>query len=326
MRNWIADWAGLCGPAVAALALAVAPAAAAAPGPVLTAPMAPPAPPAPPPPLPQGTPVHIGFAPPLDRPLEYIHSEEKTEKGAPRNVAARLIVRFTKAGEGYLMEGWTEIPGLSPEQAASPEVRFALRPVTFRLSSDGAFVGIEGEADYWSGLDAMAEAIMKDPKMAAADKPLLRSIFHTMRELPLEQRLTLIAKNFLPITAFAATDMTVGETATTAQKEARLPVPGLNAKVALHYDITLKQANAASAEIESIARFDPRALALMLAELQKLAPPGRPAEPPPALSQEAVSWVSRQTGLTATYTETTRMEGAGSEAPVRVIRLVLVSR
>jgi hypothetical protein len=278
------------------------------------------------PPLPTGTAIRIAFAPPLERPIRFIRDEEKSIGPATQRTSMLLVVRFSKAGDGYLMEGRTEIPALPPELAGSPEIQLALRPITFRLDRTGSFVGIEKEDDYWRGIYALADRLGRGAQAKRGDAALYRSIFRAMRALPTADRVALIGRNFLPITAFATIDMAVGETGLTQQQQSRLPVPGIRASLKRYDEARLTRATTEWAIIDLVPHLDEAAMASAFAALQKLGRKKPRAEPAPRLMGTATALVSRRTGLALSYEETLDALPPGGVLSVRAIRLTVMPR
>jgi hypothetical protein len=311
---------------VAALATAIAAfaggaAAEAQSPPPFAAPRAPPAPPPPQPSLPKGTPVRIGFAPPLGVPIRYRETETKTANGQPRTEIAELVVRFERSGENYLMEGRVEIPGLPPRLAANPMVKIALMPVTFRLDRDGAFMGVEKEAAYWARLDPIIEQIAVEPDNPPEMATIIRDMFRKMREMPAMERAALVGRKFVPITLNAGFESAVGETVETPMEETSVPLPVANAKLKRAFAITLASANSNIIRIETQTRFDPEDLARLMRQLAELAPAGKRPTELPEMHQTFVHIVSRDTGLVLSSTETSHA-GNGPDAPaVKIVRL-----
>jgi hypothetical protein len=276
--------------------------------------------------LPKGTPVQISFAPPLGVPIRYRAIETKMRNGRPSTNIVELVVRFERSDEAYVMEGRVEMPGLAPRLAADPMVRIALRPIRFRLDREGGFIGIEREDDYWAGLEPIIDQMVNDPSDPPEASKLIRGMFRKMREMPPGDRAVMVGRKFVPITAYANVDLSVGETVETPPEVAEIPLPLANAKLKRSFAVTLAGATSTSVRIEMETRFDKDDMARFMRELVNLAPRDkRPTELPemPELHQSLVHVVSRDTGLILSSTETSR---AGDDPKAPAVKIVTLER
>jgi hypothetical protein len=274
--------------------------------------------------LPAGTRVRVPFAPPLDRPLTYYWRETRGGLGVSNQGEGLLTVRFTRAGEGFLMESRIEIRGLPPRIADSPEMRMLLRPVTFRLDGAGKFVGIDKEEEYWRTQGEILDLLAKRPGAKNEGIGRMKELFAAMRSLPLSSRVAILASKVAPITAVAGLDMAVGETMPTAEEETQLPFPGGEAKLKRRYDVALQEATAATVKVEATARFNEAAIDALLARFARIARPGALAPEAMHVSQTSSIESFRDTGLTRRYSERTAIDDAsGKPAAIRTVFLGL---
>ena len=150
-----------------------------------------------------GQSVAIPFNPPLDVPLMYRHTIDETRSGRPVSTRLNMRVVFTRDADGYVMTATYLLPpGASPTH---PAMAVLTRPLPLRIGSDGQIVGIVDEAGYWAALDSimggLAQHLGADAEAAAA----MRGMLTSMRNMPEESRIALVARNVSPIVEFAGT-------------------------------------------------------------------------------------------------------------------------
>ncbi|MEA3039834.1 MAG: hypothetical protein QOE79_2347 [Sphingomonadales bacterium] len=277
--------------------------------------------------LPLGTRVRLPFAPPLDRPLVYYWSETGRAGEHGANVDGEVTIRFTRAGDFYLMETRTTLFGMPLGLAATPEMQLLVRPLTFRLDRDGTLVGVENEEQYWRSVEEIVTRLARRPGARKDDVGLMRRIFRSMHALPQAERVAIFARRVGPITALAGLDMAVGETVQPEPVEAQLPLPGVQAKLKQRWEITLSEATAARVRVDSVARFDEAGTQAVMADIAKLAPAGAGIPERLRISRTIEQEALRESGLIRRYHERIIVETeAGSPKAIRLVTLGLVER
>lgn len=272
--------------------------------------------------LPAGTRVRLRFAPPLDRPLTYYHSDETLAQRMMLRFTGTLTVRFTRAGESYRMEVRPRIIGAGPAMVRVPEIQQLLQPLVLRLDGSGKIIGVEGGEQYWQRTEELLLRIAKRPGVSALDVGRARVLLLTIRPVPPGARAAALAAKLSPATSLARLDMAVGDTAQAPPDETLLPFPMARPRLARRYAISLTEATAATARVEMVAQFEDGAAAAAGADVAAfLNHPGGGMR----LSQTIRQQANRDSGLTRRYSERTAVEdGSGATVAIHTVHLDLV--
>ncbi len=234
-----------------------------------------------------------------------------------------LFVSFDRKSDGFEMRTRLAQTG---NLTGSPVDELLSRPIVFRLSPDGTITGVVDEEAYWKLMDEAIDRFMPaDMKKDPQGRALFRRLITDMRNLPDEQRLALLSKNYQPLLEMTGADLSVGETVEGAD-ETSLPFPSLgNVPLQRQIRLTLESADQDTATFKYVTAIDPEDMKAAIEKLMQLAPPEkREPVPPMKFRQEAVYVVSVKTGLTQSYEEVIEADGEG-DTGTGVTKLVRIS-
>lgn len=269
-------------------------------------PASPPAPAAPVPSQAAARTVPIPFNPPLGEPLRYRQTTEETRNGRPVTTSLDLRVTFTRDSAGYVMTAAYQLPeGMSPTH---PAMAVLLRPLALRVSDGGEITGMVDEAGYWAGLDTVVDGLARNVAGDAAAAESLRGLIASMRAMPEEARLALIARNVSPLIEYSATEMRLNEVLEGS-------IEGLSAvgPVVQEVRTTLVEASNEEARVQATYRLAPGQLEAIMRNLQ--ARLGRAPDPRDAafaamnVERRDTFRISLRTGLTEAHETVTTASG-----------------
>jgi len=160
--------------------------------------------------------VRVGFAPPLDRELRYRQINIRQSIGErPVRTELVLSIRFERASRGYALVVRYELP---PQFAQSdhPGIVMLRQPLRFRVNNSALITALENEEQYFAGLARAMEAMpdtggANDPAARDAARTVMREMIDTMRKLPADARMILIAQNVQPLIDLAASELSRNE-------------------------------------------------------------------------------------------------------------------
>ena len=250
--------------------------------------------------------VSIPFNPPLGEPLLYRQTTEETRNGRPVRTSLDLRVTFTRAPAGYVMTAAYLLPqGMSPTH---PAMAVLLRPLALRVSDGGEIVGMVDEDGYWAGLDTVVDGLARNVAGDAAAAEGLRGFIASMRSMPQEARLALIARNLSPLIEYSATEMRLNEVL-----EGTLEGLSAVGPVVQEVRTTLTQASDSEARVHATYRLAPGQMEAMMRNLQ--ARFGRAPDPRDAafaainVERRDNYRISLRTGLTEAHESVTSASG-----------------
>lgn len=268
--------------------------------------------------------VAIPFNPPLGEPLRYRQTTEETRNGRPVSTSLDLSVTFSRDPAGYVMTAAYQLPeGMSP---AHPAMAVLLRPLALRVSDGGEIVGMVDEAGYWAGLDTVVDGLARNVAGDAAAAEGLRGFIASMRSMPEDARLALIARNLSPLIEYSAIEMRLNEVLEGS-------IEGLSAvgPVVQEVRTTLVEASNEEARVQATYRLAPGQLEAMMRNLQ--ARFGRAPDPRDAafaamnVERRDTFRISLRTGLTEEHEAVTIASGdmggerGGAQKTQRLIRV-----
>lgn len=265
----------------------------------------------------------IPFSPPLGQEIGFRMSKSQPRDGKPREISMDLFVSFDRKSNGFEMRTRLAQTG---NLTGSPVDKLLSRPIVFRLSLDGTITGVVDEEAYWKLMDEAIDRFMPaDMKKDPQGRALFRRLILDMRNLPDDQRLALLSKNYQPLLEMTGAELAVGEMVEGAD-ETSLPFPSLgNVPLQRQIRLTLESADQDTATFKYVTAIDPEDMKAAIEKLMHLAPPEkREPVPPMKFRQEAVYVVSVKTGLTQSYEEVIEADGEGDTGK-RVTKLVRIS-
>jgi hypothetical protein len=256
--------------------------------------------------------VAIPFNPPLGEALRYRQTNEETRNGRPVSTSLELHVTFTRDSVGYVMTTGYLLPqGMS---ATHPAIAVLMRPLSLRVSDQGEIVGMVDEAGYWAALDTIVDGLARNAGGDAAGAESLRGFIASMRTMPEEARLALIARNLSPLIEYSATEMRLNEVL-----EGSIEGLGPLGPVVQDVRTTLTEASASEAVVQATYRLAPGQLEAMVRDLR--ARFGRAPNPRDAslaamnVERRDTYRISLRTGLTEVHEAVTTASGEiGGEA------------
>ena len=205
--------------------------------------------------------VTIPFNPPLNEPLLYRMTVDQTRNGRPVTRSLEMRVTFTRDGADYVMTAAYLLPAGMP--AADPATAVLMRPLALRVSSQGEIVGIVDEAGYWTAMvsiiDDMARHVGGDRQAAE----MMRGVIQSMRNMPDEARLALVARNISPIVEYSAAEMRLHEVL-----EGSIEVESAFGPIIQDVQTSLTGASDSEASVQASYRFNPDQMGTLIRNLQ----------------------------------------------------------
>lgn len=251
-------------------------------------------------------------------------SKTQTRSNLPRTVTIDFYLSFERTNDGYTMHTrMAPVAGMT----GAPMDDLLSQPIAFRLTTEGEIVGIVDEPGYWAVVDQAIERFL--PAEMKADPKgiqLIRTMIQDMRNLPDDQRMALIAKNYQPILDMPGVQLAPGEKIE-AEEEANLPFPSLVGGMTLprKITVTLNGVTKGFATFTYRTFFEPAVMKAALEKLMQLAPPDKRKPVPLAnVTQIANYKVSLQTGLTEKYEEVVASDDGNNNAR-RETSIVLIA-
>jgi hypothetical protein len=162
--------------------------------------------------------VTIDFAPPLGRPLRYRLVKTNRSAGQDRTIEVDFTVRFDRIEGGYTMIVSYDILPAARGQAPDPAGALLSRPITVRLNEEGDIVAVERESEYWNGVSAAMETLVRTSgERDERAHAVARQLVANFRALPDAERIAMVTENFAPVLAASTVDLDSEPARATAQ-------------------------------------------------------------------------------------------------------------
>ena len=142
-------------------------------------------------------PIAIPFDPPLRQRLIYRKQRIEESPGKTQRNEFRFAIEFRREDDQYIMT----LSRADPATGSAPKPA-ALNRQAFRVSPQGEIVGMIDEADYWAAVDDIVEKGLRNSS-DEVDAAGTRWAMRQTRELPLRERMHILAGTVMPILFYA---------------------------------------------------------------------------------------------------------------------------
>lgn len=162
--------------------------------------------------LAKAEPVHIGFAPPIDRDIAYHIEQERPVAGQVARFTSDRTLRFGRGGQGaggYTLRVTlrtinTDAPGDSGEP-----YRAALSPLMgmellFHLDDAGHVIALDNMTSVWAGIEAKLRGMMASSAEGSARHRAASNVLTLFEAQSNDGRLALLAGEVQPLLLFAS--------------------------------------------------------------------------------------------------------------------------
>ncbi|HEX6374924.1 MAG TPA: hypothetical protein VFZ91_04310 [Allosphingosinicella sp.] len=144
--------------------------------------------------------IFIPFDPPLGQRLIYRKQRIEEKPDGRERSEFTFAIEFRRDDDHYIM---TLSPGGAEDRAEEPaRMQAALSRRSFRMSPQGEIVGMIDEADYWTALEDTAERAL-GKGAGEVEAVGTRWAMRQTRELPLRERMHILAGTVMPILFYA---------------------------------------------------------------------------------------------------------------------------
>ena len=157
-------------------------------------------------------PVAIGFAPPTGQDLLYRIEQHRPVDGRDSLFRADRILRFEKAGDGYILHVTLRSLDSDAPGAGADAYRAALSPLIgvehrFRLDSHGKIVGLDNVDDVRATMEKALNAMVAKAPEGSAGQRTAKNVLTLLDGLTPEGRLALLSGEVQPLLLFVDSEV-----------------------------------------------------------------------------------------------------------------------
>ncbi|PZU66508.1 MAG: hypothetical protein DI554_05905 [Sphingobium sp.] len=157
-------------------------------------------------------PVAIGFAPPTGQDLLYRIEQHRPVDGRDSLFRADRILRFEKAGDGYILHVTLRSLDSDAPGAGADAYRAALSPLIgvehrFRLDAHGKIVGLDNVDDVRAAMEKALNAMVARAPEGSAGQRTAKNVLALLDGLTPEGRLALLSGEVQPLLLFVDSEV-----------------------------------------------------------------------------------------------------------------------